>query len=323
MRGRLEKGFMSQITNLSSKSGKAKANGIELFYESFGNETDPAVVLIMGLDAQCVIWSYAFIEPIVMAGFRVIRFDNRDIGHSTWLHDWHKTKPYTLEDMALDTLGLLDFLKIEKAHFIGASMGGMIAQRISISHAERVLSLTSIMSSAFILDASLENSALRKMFLKAAPKILKYLPIKNKWTSHNTTVESYMALYKYLAGTKHSFDKEYFKALFSYSILERKGQNPKARFQQFSAIVASGSRLKELTKIHVPTLLIHGTADKLIPYFHSKKMAGLIKNAQFIEMEGIGHEIPRAELPEYHRHILGHLKKVMFIRDEHERVMAK
>lgn len=288
-------------------SGKAKTNGIELYYETFGCETDPAILLIMGLDAQCLMWSAAFIAPLVKAGFRVVRFDNRDIGLSTWIENWQKTKPYTLEDMAYDTIGLLDYLKIKKAHIIGASMGGMITQRLAISHAERVLSITCIMSTAFALDSEIFKNPFRKAFLKAAPTILKYLPVRNRWTHHKTTVDGYLALYKYLAGTKYVFDKAYFTDLFTKLIEERKGQNPKARLQQFCAVVASGSRLEELGKITVPALIMHGTADKLVPIFHSQKYAPLIKNSIFIALDGIGHEIPRAALGEVHDYILKHL----------------
>jgi pimeloyl-ACP methyl ester carboxylesterase len=301
---------MTENIELITKKGKATSNGIEIYYESFGADTKPAVVLIMGLDAQCIMWSEAFILPIVAAGFRVIRFDNRDIGHSTWIKDWKKTQPYTLEDMALDTVGLLDFLQIKKAHFIGASMGGMITQRLAISYPNRVLSITSIMSTGHPLDTTMFKSPARKLFLKMAPTILKYLPVKNRWTSHKITVEAYLALYKYLAGTKYPFDREYFTEMFTKAILERKGQNPKARIQQFCAVVASGSRLNELTKIITPTLVIHGNADKLVPLAHSQKLADSIKNAIFVEMDGVGHEIPRGALPEYHQQIIRHLLSV-------------
>jgi pimeloyl-ACP methyl ester carboxylesterase len=300
---------MTPNIDLLTQNGKATSNGIELYYEVFGDLTKPAVVLIMGLDAQCIMWSEAFIIPIVEAGFCVIRFDNRDVGLSTWITNWKKSQPYTLEDMALDTVGLLDFLGIKKAHFIGASMGGMITQRLAISQQKRVLSVTIIMSSAHPLDSELFRSPFRKIFLKLAPTILKYLPVKNKWTNHKTTVEAYLALYKFLAGTKYEFDRAYFARMFTYGILERKGQNPKARLQQFCAVVASGSRLNELPQIEVPALIIHGNADKLVPFNHSKKMATFIKNAEYCEMDGIGHEIPRAALPEYHSLIIKHLSK--------------
>jgi pimeloyl-ACP methyl ester carboxylesterase len=302
---------MTQNIEFITKKGKAPSNGIEIYYECFGIAKNPTVVLIMGLDAQCIMWSEAFILPIVNAGFRVIRFDNRDLGLSTWIENWKKTKPYTLEDMANDTIGLLDFLGVAKAHFIGASMGGMITQRLAISYPERVLSITSIMSSGHPLDTELFRSPIRKAFLKLAPTILKYLPVKNRWTNHKISVDSYLALYKFLAGTKYAFDREYFTEIFERAILERKGQNPEARLHQFCAVIASGSRLNELDNIKAPALVIHGNADKLVPFEHSKKLASHIKNAIFVEMEGIGHEIPKAALTDYHQVIIGHLLKTI------------
>jgi pimeloyl-ACP methyl ester carboxylesterase len=300
---------MAQITNLNSTAGKAKVNGIEIFYESFGDISHPPVVLIMGLDAQCVIWSPTFIAPLVEAGYRIIRFDNRDIGHSTWFNNWNKAKPYTLEDMAKDTVGLLDFLSIPKAHLIGASMGGMIAQRLAISHSERVLSLTSIMSSGYALDPHLFTSFSQRNFMKLLPKLIRWAPIPLKHINMKVTVGNYLAVYKYLSGTKYEFDKTAFTELFTYAIEERKGQNPKARVQQFCAIVASGSRLNELKNISKPTLIIHGTADKLVPITHSQKLATIIPNSILVEMEGIGHEIPRPAMPEYHKHIIENFRK--------------
>lgn len=288
---------------------KAKSNGIEIYYETFGKPENPAVLLIMGLDCQCVMWSMDFIEPLVNAGYYVIRFDNRDIGLSTWMNDWNKKKLYTLEDIARDAIGLLDAINIPKAHIIGASMGGMIAQRIALSHAEKVLSLTSIMSSGYALNPSAVKSFSTKVAFRLMPYLVKRVRIKNKILDGKVTVDSYLATYKkVLAGTKYPFNEPYFRKLFSYSILERKGQNPKARYQQLCAIVASGSRLKELPKINVPTLILHGTADKLVPPIHAKIYAPLIPNAKMVWLEGVGHEIPTGALPQVHEEILTLLK---------------
>ncbi|MDP5122233.1 MAG: alpha/beta hydrolase [Spirosomaceae bacterium] len=288
---------------------KAKSNGIEIYYETFGKPENPAVLLIMGLDCQCVMWSMDFIEPLVAAGYYVIRFDNRDIGLSTWMNDWNKKKLYTLEDIARDAIGLLDAINIPKAHIIGASMGGMIAQRIALSHAEKVLSLTSIMSSGYALNPSAVKSFSTKIAFRLMPYLVKKVRIKNKILDGKVTVDSYLATYKkVLAGTKYPFNEAYFRKLFSYSILERKGQNPKARYQQLCAIVASGSRLKELPKINVPTLILHGTADKLVPPIHAKIYAPLIPNAKMVWLEGVGHEIPTGALPQVHEEILALFK---------------
>lgn len=289
----------------TTQSGKVRSNGIEIYYESFGNASNPTIVLIMGLDAQCVIWSMNFIEPLVAAGYHVIRFDNRDIGLSTWIEDWHRSRPYTLEDMAADTVGLLDALHIEKAHIIGASMGGMIAQRVAISYPERVLTLTSIMSSGFVLDTKATNRIAIKLVFAILPYIIRYFTVKNRFTDHKVNLKTYMATYRMLSGTKYPFNQTYFEQLFQWSIFERKGQNPKARLQQYSAIVASGSRLKELPKIKCPTLILHGTADKLVPPIHAKIYAPLIPDAKMVWLDGVGHEIPNGVLDQVHKEILG------------------
>ena len=289
------------------------SNGINIYYQAFGMPENPAVLLIMGLDAQCVMWSMPFIEPLVAAGYYVIRFDNRDIGLSTWMNDWHRSRPYTLEDMAKDAVGLLDALQIEKAHIIGASMGGMIAQRIAISHADRVLSLTSIMSTGFALDPKAAGKVYIKFMLWIMPFLVKRVTLKTKLLNIKVDVKSYTATYRSLAGKKYPFNYDYFKALFTYSILERKGQNPRAIMQQYCAIVASGSRLKEMHKINVPTLILHGTDDKLVPPSHAKIYAPLIPKAKMVWMDGVGHEIPLGVLPQVHEEILEHLNKIKSI----------
>ena len=289
---------------------KAQSNGIELYYETFGKPEDTAILLIMGLDCQCVMWSMNFIEPLVAAGYYVIRFDNRDIGLSTWITDLHKSRLYTLEDMARDAVGLLDAIKIKKAHIIGVSMGGMIAQRMALSHSEKVLSLTSIMSSGYVLNPKTVDKFLAKTTFRLLPFLVKRIKLKNKILDGEVTVEAYMNTYKtVLAGPKYPFQETYFRALFSWSILERKGQNPKARYQQFCAIATSGSRLKELPQITVPTLILHGTEDKLVPPIHAKIYAPLIPQAKMVWLDGVGHEIPLGILPKVHTEILAVLKK--------------
>ena len=280
-------------------SGKAPANGLELYYETFGNAENPAVLLTMGLDAQCIMYSQDFIMPLVEAGFWVIRYDNRDIGGSTWLNDtWRRNNPYTLHDMAKDAVGLLDFLNIEKAHLIGVSMGGMISQQLTLTYPARVMSLTSIMSSGFSLNPSAVRSNKNKILLRLLPFLLKRIYVKNKLTNHEVSVENYVKTYRRLAGTRFPFNESHFRAVFTEGIEKRKGQNPRARYQQYCAIAASGSRLKELPKIKTPTLIIHGTADPLVPAIHAQIYAPLIPNAKLRWIEGMGHEMPKAALPE-------------------------
>ncbi len=282
-----------------TQAGKAPVNGIEIYYETFGNAKNSAILLIMGLDAQCLMWSELIIKPLVEAGYYVVRFDNRDIGLSTWMNDsWNKKKPYTLEDMAQDSIELLDFLNIKDAHIMGVSMGGMIAQRMGISYPERVKSLALIMTSGYSLDLKVAPNFREKIFRVSLPFLLKNVKLKNKYFMKEATVSSYLALYKYLAGKRFPFREDFFRELFTYTIEVRKGQNPKARFQQFCALVASGSRLKELYKIKAPTLVLHGTDDKLVPHIHAKTYAPLIPQAKVVWMEDVGHELPLGILPE-------------------------
>jgi pimeloyl-ACP methyl ester carboxylesterase len=291
-----------------TQSGKAPVNGIEIYYETFGNEQNPAILLIMGLDAQCVIYGENIINPLVEASFYVIRFDNRDIGLSTWMNDiWHRSRPYSLEDMAKDSVELIDFLQIKQAHIIGVSMGGMIAQHIAIDFPEKVLSLTSIMSSGFTLNPTIASKFRQKIIFRLVPFLIKRFYLKNKYSEHKVSVGSYLATYRRLRGKRFEFNEAYFREVFTESIEGRKGQNPRARYQQFCAIVASGSRLKKLGQIKVPTLVIHGTDDPLVNPKHAKIYAPLIPNSKLLMIEGMGHELPKGALleilPEIIRHI--------------------
>lgn len=293
-----------------TQAGKAPVNSIEIYYETFGKPENPAVMLIMGLDAQCVIYGEGFLKPLVDAGFYVIRFDNRDIGHSTWLNEtWHRSKPYSLEDMAKDSVELLDYLNIEQAHIIGVSMGGMIAQAIAIHYPEKVLSLTSIMSSGYTLNPKIAKNLRSRLGLLTLPFLIKRFYVKNKYTEHKVTVGSYVATYKLLSGGRFPFDEQYFRTVFTESIEIRKGQNPRARYQQFCAIVASGSRLKKLHQIKAPTLVIHGTADPLVNPKHAEVYAPLIPNSELVMIEGMGHELPKEALSEILPLIISHIDK--------------
>ena len=291
-----------------SQSGKAPVNGIEIYYETFGGRQDPAILLIMGLDAQCVIYGENIIMPLVEAGFYVIRFDNRDIGLSTWMNDtWHRSRPYSLEDMAKDSVELLNFLQIKQAHIIGVSMGGMIAQHIAIDFPEKVSSLISIMSSGFTLNPTIASKFRHKLLFRIVPLLIKRIYVKNKYSEHKVSVGSYMATYRRLRGKRFEFNESYFREVFTESIERRKGQNPRARYQQFCAIVASGSRLKKLGQIKVPTLVIHGTDDPLVNPKHAEIYASLIPNAKLLMIEGMGHELPKGALAEILPEIIIHI----------------
>jgi pimeloyl-ACP methyl ester carboxylesterase len=176
----------------------------------------------------------------------------------------------------------------------------MIAQRLAISHSSRVRTLTSIMSSGYALNSRIVDKWGLKLLFRAAPFLLKNFNFRPKLLRMQPTVKSYLATYRRLAGRKYPFNADYFRALFSYAINERQGQNPRAIIQQFCAIAASGSRLSELQQIQAPTLVLHGTDDRLVPPTHAQLYAPLIPGVRVVWLDGVGHEMPHAVMPQVH-----------------------
>jgi pimeloyl-ACP methyl ester carboxylesterase len=272
----------------------ARANGIDICYDIFGDANAEPMLLIMGLGAQMVIWDDAFCQQLAARGFRVIRFDNRDIGQSSKLSGGKRLSPmellklrflripvaapYKLSDMADDTIGLMDALGIRSAHLVGASMGGMIAQEIAISYPERLRSLTSIMSTT-------GNPRIPPP-TRAAAAILMLPP--------PTTKEDYVARFQQTWKMLRvgSFPED--EAL-DRSRAERcfaRGLNPAGVGRQLRAILASGSRKERLRSVATPTLVIHGTVDPLVHPAGGKDTAASIPGAKLLMIEGMGHATP-------------------------------
>ncbi|MDO8980253.1 MAG: alpha/beta hydrolase [Afipia sp.] len=272
----------------------AKANGIELCYEIFGASDAEPLVLIMGLGAQMIHWDDDFCRDLAGRGFRVIRFDNRDIGQSTKMSGGKPLRPmellklrifkiapeapYKLWDMASDVVGLLDALGIRKAHIVGASMGGMIAQEIAMQYPDRVLSLTSIMSTT-------GNPRLPQPTREASAILLAPPP---------TTKEEYLTRFgqtwKVLRGASFPLDeaKDLERAERTYA----RGLNPAGVGRQLRAILASGNRKERLRSVKAPTLVIHGTIDPLVKMEAGKDTAASIPGAKLLLIEGMGHALP-------------------------------
>jgi pimeloyl-ACP methyl ester carboxylesterase len=277
----------------------ASANGMRLCYETFGNPADPPLLLIMGLATQMIVWDDDFCTQLAARGFRVIRFDNRDIGLSTKLERARTPSfpemmlaqvtglrfrvPYTLRDMAADTVGLLDALGIERAHVVGASMGGAIAQEIAILYPGRVQTLTSIMSSTG--DPKLPRPKPRAMAVLA------------KKVPHDRAgyVREYVATWRVLAADHFPFDAA--RTARQGEAGYDRGINPPGAARQLLAIIASGNRKKALAKVRIPTLVIHGTEDPLIPFEAGLDTAKTIPGAQLLLIEGMGHSFPREVWP--------------------------
>jgi pimeloyl-ACP methyl ester carboxylesterase len=270
----------------------APANGIDIAYETFGDPQDPPLLLIMGLGAQMVQWDEGVCALLVARGHHVIRFDNRDVGRSTWidapgldpgtailqaLAGDPSVAPYTLSDMAADAVGLLDHLGIDAAHVVGASMGGMIAQTMAIEHPTRVLSLTSIMSTTGEPTVGNPSPDLFDVLLRPRPE--------GRDESIEFAVEIERAI-----GSEH-FDEERSRALAA--VAYERGVNPDGVARQLLAIVASGSRAEGLARLDLPALVVHGREDRLVDFSGGQRTAELIAGADFLAIDDMAHDVPQ------------------------------
>jgi len=253
---------------------RASANGIEIEYDTFGDLSGAPLVLINGLGAQMVGWDEDFCRLLASRGFRVIRFDNRDCGLSTW-----PEAPYTLDDMAADTVGLLEALGIAGAHIVGASMGGFIAQLVALNHPERVLTLTSIMSGPNGEEHVQPTEEGRAVLLIPAPD------------EPEQRIEVGIWAKKTLLGPADPFDEAYERERIERAF--ERAYNPAGFVRQLQAIAAAPGRLERLRSLRVPTLVIHGAADVLVPVENGRNVASAIPGARLVEIEGMGHDVPK------------------------------
>jgi pimeloyl-ACP methyl ester carboxylesterase len=253
---------------------RATANGIELEYETFGDPQAQPLLLIAGLGAQMLSWDEEFCRLLAGRDFHVIRFDNRDVGLSTWMGGG-----YTLDDMAADAVGLLDALSIRAAHIVGASMGGFIAQLVALNHPERALTLTSIMSGPSGDDQVQPTEEGRSVLFAPAPD------------DREGRIELGVWAKRKLVGPADPFDDDYERARIVRAV--DRGSNPAGFVRQLQAIGAAEGRLERLRSAHVPTLVIHGDADILIPVENGRLVAAAVPGARLIEIDGMGHDLPR------------------------------
>jgi pimeloyl-ACP methyl ester carboxylesterase len=291
---------------------KIRANGIDLEVEDTGGEERPAVLLIMGLGMQLIVWPQAWVQGLVDAGYRVIRFDNRDIGLSRHFDElgtpnllWEGFKhriglpvraPYTLHDMAADALGVLDALDVGQAHVVGASMGGMIAQRIALAAPERVLSLTSLMSS---------SSA--RWLPGPRPHVLKALFSRPREASEAAIVEHYVRLFQLIGSPGFPTDE----ALLRERVLQgvRRSYHPAGTMRQMAAMAADTVRADELREIQVPTLVVHGIDDPLVPFACGRDTARRIPGARLVGVHGMGHDLPPGVVARLLETVLPHMRQ--------------
>lgn len=286
---------------VNGKTALAKSGNIDIWYEIMEpkDEIQGTVLLVMGHSSTSMLWTSNFTQPIVDEGYRVIRYDNRDVGMSSWVKGWDSKNPYTLEDMAKDGLAVLDHAGVEKAHIIGVSMGGMIAQRMAISHQERVLSLTSIMASGFMMDPDIPPVPgwFAINFIKLG---LRYL----LFGGESGSIKFFLSIMQTLKGDgPYQQDLRGQSEIMLYENRKRRGFNKKAVLRHGRAIQASGSRLHELDRINVASLVIHGMSDPLVYFAHAEKYAPLIPNAGILFIEEMGHDLPHIYMDQVHEAI--------------------
>jgi pimeloyl-ACP methyl ester carboxylesterase len=272
---------------------------IELEYDHFGNPKDPALLLIMGFTAQMVAWEEVFCTQLADRGHFVIRFDNRDCGLSTKLHGVPSNSDavimaammetemppvaYTLSDMAADAAKLLDHLAIERAHVMGASMGGMIAQTFAIEYPHRTKTLISIMSQPGELTVGQATPEAMELIVTPAPSDRdEYIAFAPKWQLWQS--KKYRSDELSRRNAIRDFDRSNY---------------PEGGPRQMAAIYASGSRAEGLQKLHVPTLVIHGTEDQLITPSGGERTAELIPNSTLLMVDDMGHDMPEPLWPLY------------------------
>ncbi|MBI3782679.1 MAG: alpha/beta hydrolase [Deltaproteobacteria bacterium] len=278
---------------------RAQANGIEIEYEEFGDRNGRPLLLIMGLGGQMILWHEDLCEAFASRGFRVIRFDNRDVGRSTWFDhlgvpDIMSTvtaafarlpinAPYLLKDMAADAVGLLDALGIDKAHIVGASMGGMIAQTLAIEFPSRALSLTSIMSTTGNPDLPQAKPEAMGVLLAPPP------------TNREESIERGVMVFRTIGSPGFPFDEADVRDRATRSF--ERGFNPAGTMRQLVAILASGSRTEKLRAVQIPALVVHGKDDPLVPLAGGEDTAHAIPGAQLMVIDGMGHDMPTAVRP--------------------------
>jgi pimeloyl-ACP methyl ester carboxylesterase len=280
-----------------SEERLAPVSGIEIAYQEAGDPDAPPLMLVMGLGTQMLGWDEELCGLLAERGFRVVRFDNRDIGHSTMLEaagvpsrldlfvGRRESAAYLLSDMANDTIGLMDHLGIDSAHIVGASMGGMIGQSLAIEHTERVRSLVSIMSTTGSRRVGTPTLEAFGALLAKAPK------------GRDAYIERIVKTFKVIGSPAYPMDEPRFRELAGR--LYDRSHNPRGVLRQMHAISASGDRTAALRKLKLPATVIHGTRDSLVRPSGGRATARAIPGARLRIVEGMGHDLPRALWPTF------------------------
>jgi len=256
----------------------ARNGDVELWYETVGDPADPTLLLINGLGSQCINFRVEWVEKFVAEGLQVIRFDNRDVGRSTWFDDAGTDGPaYALEDMAEDAVAVLDAAGVDRAHVLGVSMGGMIAQALTIAHPERVRSLTSIMSSTGDPDVGQPSRDSLEHILTPAPGD------REGYVGHQLVSARTW-------GSPDAYDEGWLRAVHGEAY--DRAFHPAGQQRQMYAVRTAPSRTAALGGVTVPTLVIHGDQDRLVDPSGGRRTAEAVPGARFELIEGMGHDYP-------------------------------
>lgn len=275
---------------VAGETGYAQSGAYSIWYEKISPSIPKkgTILLIMGNGQDALSWPTDFIDYLTKGGYEVIRYDHRGTGLSKSDEKWDRKNPYTLNDMANDGVAILDALSIEKVHVVGASMGGMIAQIIAIEHSNRVKTLTSIMSSGNVLDEELPP-----MSDEVLPKMISAVLNHGFLGSKKGQIKRQIVQKRILMGeATGTIDVKTMAETSLYNLKERDGYNLISARHHYAAILEAPSRYEALKQLKIPTLIIHGKEDPVMPIEHGEKMASIIPNANSQFIDNMGHDLP-------------------------------
>ena len=293
---------------ISGETGFAQVDKHQIWFEKITptNQVKGTVVLIMGNGQDALSWPPNFISNFIENGYQVIRYDHRGTGCSTSEKKWKKKNAYTLSDMAKDIIAILNIAKIEKAHIVGVSMGGMIAQIVAIENPNRIISLTSIMSSGDVMDSDVPP-----MSDEVLPKMISTVLKKGFLGNKKGLIKRQIIQKRILMGeATGAIDIRSMAQVSYYNLKERNGYSLMAARHHYQAILNSKSRLEQLQKLKTPTLIIHGIQDPVMPIEHGKKLLVTIPNADRLWIENMGHDLPDGKIDEITLKISNHFESI-------------